>query len=109
MKKYAASKKHTDRKLKALQNKIKALRDEGDELDERHAALLKRQKDLAHQHGGSKVQGSDMIELNIGGKKMYVLRETLSIIEGSRLEVFFSGRWESKLLRDDQGCVCVFF
>ncbi len=105
MKKHTITKKQTDRKLNALQNKIKDLRIKGDKLAERHSMLLKRQKEIACQHGGSKVKGSDMIELNVGGKKMHVLRETLTLIEGSRLEVLFSGRWESKLLRDEEGCV----
>ncbi len=105
MKKYTTAKKQTDRKLNALQNKIKDLRIKGDKLTERHSMLLKRQKDLAHQHGESRVKGSDMIELNVGGKKMRALRETLTLVKGSRLEVLFGGRWESKLLRDEEGCV----
>ena len=46
-----------------------------------------------------------MIHLNVGGTNMYARRETLTKIKGSRLEVLFSGRWEDKLLRDEQGRV----
>ena len=38
---------------------------------------------------------------------MRVLRETLTLIKDSRLEVLFSGRWENKILRDDEGCVFI--
>ena len=38
---------------------------------------------------------------------MYTLRETLTKIKGSRLEALFSGRWENKLLRDEQGRVFI--
>ena len=36
---------------------------------------------------------------------MHILRGTLTLVKGSRLEALFSGRWESKLLRDDEGSV----
>ena len=36
---------------------------------------------------------------------MCALRETLTIIKGSRLDILFSGRWEKRIVRDDEGNV----
>eukprot|EP01083_Nonionella_stella_P166507 556890_1 len=105
MDQYTAAKAITNQKLKALEADILNLRQTSQVSAQRHSFLLKRQHDLTLQHGGSHAQPSDIIKLNIGGKKMRVLRETLTLVKGSRLEVLFSGRWESKLLRDDEGCV----
>ena len=72
---------------------------------QRHSDLLKRKRDLTQCNGGSDIKGSDKIHLNVGGTQMHALRETLTKIKGSRLEALFSGRWEDKLLRDEQGRV----
>lgn len=105
MEPYTVAKTLTDKKLRAFQDDILNLRNKGKLLDQRHSTLLKKQHDLARIHGGNNAHGSDIIELNVGGMKMRVLRETLTLIRGSRLEAVFSGRWESRLLRDDEGCV----
>ena len=48
-------------------------------------------------NGGSDTQGTDMINLNIGGQKMRVQSNTMKIIKGSLLEFLFSGRWENNI------------
>ncbi len=48
---------------------------------------------------------SDIIVLNIGGTEMFARRDTLTIVEGSRLETLFSGQWDEKLNRDALGRV----
>ena len=105
MEQYNKAKKRTDLKLHALEADVLNIREKSQILIDRHSALLKRQSDLTKEHGGSDISGSDMIMLNVGGTKMCVLRETLTLVKGSRLEVLFSGRWESKLLRDGEGNV----
>jgi hypothetical protein len=105
MDQYKAAKAITNQKLKALEADILNLRQTSQVSTQRHSLLLKRQHDLTLQHGESHAQPSDIIKLNIGGKKMRVLRETLTLVKGSRLEVLFSGRWKSKLLRDNEGSV----
>ena len=104
---YNIAKKLTDRKFHALEKHICTLRQRSQKLVERHLGLLQRQHDLTQQNGGSNVQGSDKIHLNVGGTEMYALRETLTKIKGSRLEALFSGRWEDQLLHDDKGRVFI--
>ncbi len=49
--------------------------------------------------------GSDIIALSIRGTEMFARRDTLTVVEGSRLEVLFSGRWDEELARDSVGRV----
>jgi hypothetical protein len=49
------------------------------------------------------VSDDDMINLNVGGKKMTTKRSTLCQVEGSLLASMFSGRWEDSLARDEDG------
>ena len=72
---------------------------------ERHNILIKRKTHLKKENGGSDVSSSDIIKLNIGGKKMTFTRNVLTCVKGSRLEILFSGRWENKILRDKEGCI----
>jgi len=90
-----------EQKLQALQNDISLVTSRSDEIKQRHSRLLQRQNDIIQSNGDSNIQDTDMIELNVGGTKMRVLRNTLTLIKGSRLDILFSGRWESKLLRDE--------
>jgi hypothetical protein len=105
MEQYELCKGITNQKLKALEADILNLRQNSEVSAQRHSLLLTRLHDLSRQNGESQVRPSDIIKLNVGGKKMRVIRETLTLVKGSRLEVLFSGRWESKLLRDDEGYV----
>lgn len=45
----------------------------------------------------------DIIEINAGGKIIAARRGTLCQLSGTRLETLFSGRWDDKLSRDDNG------
>ena len=52
-----------------------------------------------------KVSDDDIINLNVGGKKITTKRSTLCQVEGSLLASMFSGRWENTLSRDEDGRV----
>ena len=47
----------------------------------------------------------DIINLNVGGKKLTTLRSTLCQVEDSLLATMFSGRWEDNITRDKDGAV----
>ena len=49
------------------------------------------------------VSDDDIINLNVGGKKMTTKRSTLCQVEGSLLASMFSGRWEDSLARNEDG------
>jgi hypothetical protein len=49
------------------------------------------------------VSDDEIINLNVGGKKMTTKRSTLCQVEGSLLASMFSGRWEDSLARDEDG------
>ena len=51
------------------------------------------------------VSDDDIVFLNVGGQKYTTTRSTLCQVEGSLLAAMFSGRWESKLKRDQDGVV----
>jgi hypothetical protein len=51
------------------------------------------------------VRDDDIIFLNVGGQKYTTTRSTLCQIEGSLLAAMFSGRWESRVKRDQDGVV----
>ncbi len=46
---------------------------------------------------------SDVLHLNVGGKKTVVLRRTLTTIPGSMLASRFSGRWDDSIETDKDG------
>ena len=85
---------------KDIQSSLKKLKIEIDDLNERKTDLLDRQEALLEKNCGTDVAPSDMITLNVSGTEMFARRDTLTAIQGSRLEALFSGRWENKLLRD---------
>ena len=45
----------------------------------------------------------DIIRLNVGGSEMFATRDTLTAIQGSRIEALFAGGWDDHLLLDDKG------
>ncbi len=49
------------------------------------------------------VSDDDIINLNVGGTKMTTKRSTLCQVEGSLFSSMFSGRWETSLVRDEDG------
>ena len=94
-----------DHKLDALAANLQSLRQKSEDLNKRRTDLIKRQNDMTLIHGDFNVKPSDMIHFNVGGTEMHVLRSTLTLVKGSRLEVLFCGRWENKLLKDEKGRV----
>ena len=98
MEQYDSTKKITDEKLQNIWQRAH-------QLSQRYSHLLDRQCKLTQQNDGSDdINNSEVIHLNVGGTKIYVLREALTKIKGSRLEALFSGRWDDELLRDEEGC-----
>ena len=90
---------------KDIQSSLNKLKIEITELNERKTDLLDRQEALLEKNCGTDVAPSDMITLSVSGTEMFARRDTLTAIQGSRLEALYSGRWESKLLRDSFGRV----
>ena len=48
---------------------------------------------------------NDIINLNVGGKKLTTRRSTLCQVKNSLLATMFSGRWEDNIERDQDGAV----
>ena len=98
MEQYYTKKKFTDEMLHNI-------RQRGQKLAQHYSDQIDRQRtnNLTKQNGGSAIKDSDKINLNVGGTEMYALKETLTKVKGSCLEALFSGRWEDKLLHDEQG------
>ncbi|GFH61302.1 hypothetical protein CTEN210_17778 [Chaetoceros tenuissimus] len=88
-----------------IQDKIQKLNEKQDAMETRHQNILDRQAALATQNGGTSAAPSDIIHLNVCGTEMFARRDTLTAVKGSRLAALFSGRWESKLLRDEKNRV----
>jgi len=81
------------------------IRDKADALSQRHDDLLQRERDLMDENNINEMNQHEIININAGGTIFTAKRGTLSFIQGSRLQVIFSGRWENKLLRDNKGRV----
>jgi hypothetical protein len=93
----------TDDSLKTLEKNIEVTEQQSTELKKRCKDLIDRQEALARQNGGEDAKPCDIMVLNVNGTEMFARRDTLTIVEGSRLEALFSGRWENQLLRDSKG------
>jgi hypothetical protein len=50
----------------------------------------------------SAAEPNDVLDLNVGGQKLSVLRQTLTCVPGSMLESLFSGRWDAARLAMDK-------
>ena len=85
-----------------IQDNIQKLNEKQKAIETRHQNILDRQAALATQNGGTDASPSDIIRLNVCGTEMFARRDTLTVVKGSRLEALFSGRWESKLRRDEK-------
>ena len=88
-----------------LANLTLAMKKKQSELEEREAALEKAAATLKRDRSqvfGDKAD-SDVLQLNIGGDKLAVLRRTLTSVEGSMLASRFSGRWDESLEKDSDG------
>ena len=51
------------------------------------------------------VNGLKILDINADGRIISVTQDTLDQIKGMRLEALFSGRWDKRLQRDDEGRV----
>lgn len=89
----------------ALESLTQALKKRERELDEREAELSEQQKRLKTEiiSAYGDTSPSDVIQLNVGGKRLDVLRRTLCSVEGSMLASKFSGRWDDSLEKDRDG------
>ncbi|KAL3815635.1 hypothetical protein ACHAXA_006910 [Cyclostephanos tholiformis] len=82
------------------EEKIKAQDEWESRLHERMNQLIQRKKEIAEINGNL---DDDLVEVNAGGKLVVAKRSTLTQIQGTLFEAIFSGRWDKKLLRDNQG------
>lgn len=76
------------------------------DLDNREAALEKERKAFEEEKkvfGAGSGSSSDILSLNVGGKRIDVLRRTLTLIDGSMLASKFSGRWDDSLEKNKDG------
>lgn len=58
---------------------------------------------VAEVHRDLDAEGEDLIEINAGEKVIAAKRSTLTLLDGTRLEALFSGRWDKKLQCDSNG------
>jgi len=86
-----------------LQAQITELDREQSDLAKRLIGLKQKQLETAEVNGDVEADDDDLIEVNAGGKIISAKRSTLTQLEGTRLEALFSGRWDKKLQRDDDG------
>jgi len=89
----------------ALASLSTLLRKRQEELVEREAELIKAQEKFEVERTGcyGDTAPSDVLHLNVGGKKIAVLRRTLTSVEGSMLASRFSGRWDDSIEKDENG------
>ena len=94
----------TDEAWEAFARKFEAtrfiLRSKAKEIAERRAVLNEQQAEPCAKHGGEGLKGTDKLKLNVGGTRVTATRGTLTLFPGTLLAAMFSGRWESRLLRD---------
>lgn len=117
MEPYLSAKKRRENEWKRFTDMYdeakKRLEDRAERLEEEHAEILARRSALAELNrvrdgdpfsGGAEVyEDEESMEVNAGGEIVRVSRDTLTHVEGSPLEILFGGRWERRLLRDDEG------
>ena len=91
--------------MEKLSEAIEALKTEKRQLEEEKADIAEKRRRLEEDssviYGNTKP--SDVIHLNVGGKRIDVLRRTLCYVEGSMLASKFSGRWDDSLEKDKDG------
>jgi hypothetical protein len=87
-------------------NKLdKLLSSEWDQIQEGHVDLQAKKEASQNQNGGESVSDSNILKINAGGEIIRVSRGTLTQFQGTVLEGIFSGRWEDKITRDNNGCI----
>lgn len=100
----AKKRKVGDAVLEALDTVRAELEERESSLEQREEALQKAMEGVEHEKklmAGRKP--SDVLELNIGGTKVSVLRSTLCQFETSLLAAKFSGRWDDSVEKDADG------
>jgi hypothetical protein len=86
--------------LSGLLAKRQKCLDEREKELEKAVQVFKREKaDI----GCGNYQPSDVLNLNVGGTVMAVLRRTITSVEGSMLASRFSGRWDDSIEKDRDG------
>jgi hypothetical protein len=55
------------------------------------------------EESSSATKPNDVLDLNVGGQKLSVSRQTLTCVPGSMLEGLFSGRWDAGIAKDKNG------
>jgi hypothetical protein len=86
----------TEAKEEAMLAKIEAK----EEAFEKERCALEAEKEAMKSRDTS---DADILELNVGGKKVDVCRKTMCLIEGSMLASQFSGRWEDSMKKGEDG------
>eukprot|EP00903_Cladosiphon_okamuranus_P021498 g19763.t1 len=84
----------------------KRLHDKWGDLEKKWRELERQRREAANSYGITG-GGGPIVELNVGGTDMDVLREDLVRAEESVLSLVFGGRWEGRLPRDSRGRVFV--
>jgi hypothetical protein len=97
---YEEKAKEANKKYEAVLECRQVLRDRFLQLKQRRLDLEMKYIACAELHGNVKVDGNDIIKLNVGGVGVMVKRSVLTQFPHSKLAVLFSGRWDKKLLRD---------
>ena len=98
----AARRAEVERELEALRAAAAADRDQQQQAVDAARARLEEEKAAMARVCA---QAGDVIELNVSGEIMAAQRSTLCLVEESMLASMFSGRWEDRLPKDQQGRV----
>ena len=88
---------------------VKRFKNEFDEIIQAERAKMKAEVEAFNEEKkrmqAIAVKDDDIIRLNVGGQKFTTERSTLSQVEGSLFAIMFSGRWENRVKRDEDGVV----
>lgn len=84
----------------------KRLHDKWGSLEKKWRDLERERRDAANSYGVTG-GGGPIVELNVGGTDMDVLRADLVRVEESVLALVFGGRWEGRMPRDSRGRVFI--
>ena len=88
---------------------VKRFKKEFDEIIEEERAKMRQEVEAYKAEKlrmkAVEVSDNDIIYLNVGGTKITTKRSTLCQVNGSLLASMFSGRWETSLERDRDGCI----
>jgi len=89
---------------KSLGKRQKTLEDRVRKLEEKGKAVSRETNDSTSQ---PEALGSDVLSLNVGGRRFDAFRNTLTSVEDSMLAAKFSGRWEDSFERDSEGRIFI--